>query len=195
MKHVMLFITLCLLSLSAQGQTESGIIAEGGIGNIKTKLNPSAAGAGGFYDVGYRYNLSLGYKLRLHAAKASPFFYDLEAGLGVKFYDYTFGKAPGEPATVDASAKRFSAFATGKANYTLCKGLSIGAGIQPTWYFSQNGGNSRKFDVPVIGRIAYRFKAFEVGLSYKHGLLNSLKTDCLKSGRFREYNLSLWIPF
>ena len=122
MKHVMLFITLCLLSLSAQGQTESGIIAEGGIGNIKTKLNPSAAGAGGSYDVGYRYNLSLGYKLRLHAAKASPFFYDLEAGLGVKFYDYTFGKAPGEPATVDASAKRFSAFATGTANYTLCKG-------------------------------------------------------------------------
>ena len=134
MKHVMLFITLCLLSLSAQGQTESGVIAEGGIGNIKTKLNPSAAGAGGSYDVGYRYNLSLGYKLRLHAAKASPFFYDLEAGLGVKFYDYTFGKAPGEPATVDASAKRFSAFATGTANYTLCKGLSIGAGIQPTWY-------------------------------------------------------------
>ena len=66
MKHVMLFITLCLLSLSAQGQTESGVIAEGGIGNIKTKLNPSAAGAGGSYDVGYRYNLSLGYKLRLH---------------------------------------------------------------------------------------------------------------------------------
>lgn len=193
MKHVMLFIALCLLSLSAQGQTESGIIAEGGIGNIKTKLNPSATA--GSYDTDYRYNLSLGYKFRLHADQASPFFFDLEAGLGMKYYDYTFGKMPGEPALVQGSAKRFSAFTTGTANYTLYKGLNIGAGIQPTWYFSQNGGNSRKFDISAIGRIAYRFKAFEVGLNYKHGLMNSLKTNHLKSGKFREYNLSVWVPF
>ncbi|MCR6504863.1 hypothetical protein [Bacteroides muris (ex Fokt et al. 2023)] len=195
MKHVMLFIVLCLLSLGAQGQTESGIIVEGGTGNIKTKLTPSAAAAAGSYDVDYKYNLSLGYKFRLHANQASPFFFDLEAGLGMKYYDYTFGKMPGEPALVKGSAKRFSAFATGTANYTLYKGLSIGAGIQPTWFFNQNGGNSRKFDIPAIGRIAYRFKAFEVGLNYKHGLMNSLKTDHLKSGKFREYTLSVWVPF
>lgn len=193
MKHVMLFIALCLLSLGAQSQTESGIIAEGGIGTIKTKLNPSAAN--GSHDTDYRYNLSLGYKFRLHADQASPFFFDLEAGLGMKYYDYMFGKMPDEPALVQGSAKRFSAFATGTANYTLYKGLSIGAGIQPTWYFRQNGGNSRKIDIPAIGRIAYRFKVLEVGLNYKHGLMNSLKTDHLKSGKFREYNLFVWIPF
>ena len=68
----MLFIVLCLLSLGAQGQTESGIIVEGGTGNIKTKLTPSAAAAAGSYDVDYKYNLSLGYKFRLHANQASP---------------------------------------------------------------------------------------------------------------------------
>ena len=195
MKHVILSIALCLLSLSAYCQTESGIVVEGGIGNIKTQLASSAQGMSGSYDIDYRYNLSLGYRFRFHASKASPLFYALEAGLGMKYYDSTFGKTPGEPAMVEAGAKRFSAFATGTVNYTLYKGLSIGAGVQPTWYFSQNGGNSKKFDIPVMGKIAYRFKTFEIGLNYKHGLMNNLKTQYLKSGKFREYNLSVWIPF
>lgn len=195
MKQLFLFFTLCVLSVSAFGQTESGIVASGGIGNIKTKLNTSAQAAGGSYDVDYRYNLSLGYRFRLPAGETSAFFYDLEAGLGMKYYNYSFGKMAGQPAAVEGSAKRFSVYAAGTANYTLYKGLSIGAGVEPTYYFSQNGGNSRKFDLPVIARVAYRFKAFEIGLTYKHGLMNTLKTEHLKSGKFREYNLSIWIPF
>lgn len=195
MKHLILIFALCLLSVSAHSQTESGIVASGGIGNIKSKLNPSTQATAGSYDVDYKYNLSLGYRFRLHASEASSFFYDVEAGLGMKYYDYSFGKVPGKPATVDGSAKRFSVYAAGTANYTLYKGLSIGAGVEPTYYFSQNGGNSRKFDIPVIARVAYRFKAFEIGLNYKHGFMNTLKTEHLKSGKFREYNLSIWVPF
>ena len=195
MKHLMLFITLCVLSLSAQCQTESGIVVSGGLGSIKTKLNPSVQEKASPYDVDYRYNLSLGYRFRLHAAKTSPFFYDLEAGLGMKYWDSSYGQVPGEPATCEASAKMFSTFVSGTANYTIYKGLNIGAGIQPIYYFSQNGGNNKKFDIPIVAKLAYRFKAFEIGLSYKHGLMNTLETKYLKSGKFREYNLSLWIPF
>lgn len=107
MRQLILFFTLCVLSVSAYSQTESGIVASGGIGNIKTKLNTSAQTAAGSYDVDYRYNLSLGYRFRLPASEASPFFYDLEAGLGMKYYDYSLGKLPGAPAAVDGSAKRF----------------------------------------------------------------------------------------
>lgn len=195
MKHVMLLITFCLLSLGAQSQTESGIVVSGGLGSIKTKLKPSVQEEASPYDVDYRYNLSLGYRFRLHAVKTSPFFYDLEAGLGMKYWDSSYGQVPGEPATLEAGAKMFSTFVSGTANYTIYKGLSIGAGIQPIYYFSQNGGNNKKFDIPIVAKVAYRFKAFEIGLNYKHGLMNTLETKYLKSGKFREYNLSLWIPF
>lgn len=195
MKRVILSIALCLLSFVAYCQTESGIVVEGGIGNIQTKLISSAQETAGACDIDYRYNLSLGYRFRLHTGEKAPLFYDVEAGIAMKYYDSTFGEMSGKPAIVEASAKRFSFFATGTANYTLYKGLSIGAGVQPTWYFSQNGGNSKRFDIPVMGKVAYRFKAFEVGLTYKHGLMNSLKTEYLKSGRLREYTLSVWMPF
>ena len=195
MKHLILLITFCLLSLGAQSQTESGIVVSGGLGSLKTKLKPSLQEEASPYDVDYRYNISLGYRFRLHADKTTPFFYDLEAGLGMKSWDSSFGQVPGEPATLEASAKMYSTFISGTINYTICKGLSIGAGIQPIYYFSQNGGNNKKFDIPIVAKIAYRFKAFEIGLNYKYGLMNTVETKYLKSGKFREYNLSLWIPF
>lgn len=196
MKYLMLLITFCLFSLGAQSQTESGIVVSGGIGSIKTKLNPSAQGKFSPYDVNYRYNLSLGYRFRLHACEGSPFFYDLEAGLGMTQWNSSYGQVKGQPDLVEMGSKRLSSFISGTANYSIYKGLSVGAGIQPTYSFYQNGENNKnRFDIPVVAKIAYRFKAFEVGLSYKYGLMNSLNTDYLKSGKFREYALSVWIPF
>lgn len=196
MKQLMLLITFCLLSLGAQSQTESGIVVSGGIGSIQTKLNSSVQEKATPYDIEYKYNVSLGYRFRLHSAKTPSLFYDLDAGLGMKSWHSTYGKTSGVPPTYEATSNMFSVFGSGTVNYSIYKGLSIGAGLQPTYYFYQNGENNKnKFDIPVVAKIAYRFKVLEIGISYKHGLMNTLKTDYLKSGKLREYNLSLWIPF
>lgn len=196
MKHLILFITFCLLSLGAQSQTESGIIIGGGIGHIKTKLAPSVLEKANPHDIDYKFNMELGYRFRIPTTKIPSLFYDLDAGLGFKSWHSAYGQSSSEPAIYEASSRSFSVFASGTLNYSIYKGLSIGAGLQPTYYIRQDGENNKNnFDIPAIAKIAYRFKVLEIGISYKHGLTNAIKTDYLKSGKLREYSLSVWIPF
>lgn len=126
----------------------------------------------------------------------APLFFDVDAGLETKKWESSYGKTTGAPDMLEVHSQRYSVFAAATANYTLYKGLSVGAGLAPSYYFYQDGeDNKRHFDVPLIAKVAYNFKIFELGVSYKYGLTNSLKTDYLKSGRLQEWNLSLWIPF
>lgn len=196
MKHLLSFIIFCLLSLGAQSQTESGIVIDGGIGHIKTKLNPSVLEKATPHDIDYKYNITLGYRFRIHAPKKPSLFYDLDAGLGFKAWHSAYGQSSYEPAVYEANSRIFSIFANGTLNYSIYKGFSIGAGLQPTYYIRQDGENNKNnFDIPIIAKMAYRFKVLEIGISYKHGLANALKTNYLKSGKFREYSLYMWIPF
>ncbi len=195
-KFVILFLTVCGLSLPSQGQTKSGLIISTGSGSINVDINPSYLGNTTFSEIDYKSNFSVGYRFRFHSLEISPLFLDLDANLGMKSWQSLYGQSRMEPPAYEASSQYFYFSTSGTANYPIYKGLSIGLGIEPTYYFSQSGESSKNaFDIPVVGKIAYNFKIVEVGFNYKYGLMNVIKTDHIDSGKFRDWQLSVWIPF
>ncbi len=52
-----------------------------------------------------------------------------------------------------------------------------------------------KFDIPLVAKVAYDLKVVEVGIVGKYGTVNLFETEYMKSGKIREIQLSLFIPF
>jgi hypothetical protein len=69
-------------------------------------------------------------------------------------------------------------------------------GLEPTYLIWQEGEDSQNnFDLPIVAKLAYDFGPFELGINYKYGLMDLIKTDDVQSGKFREWQFSLFIPF
>ena len=111
----------------------------------------------------------------------------------------------------------------GTVNYSIIKNFSIGLGIEPVYFYRhrrhyfkedlsrikdwrdygyevsdlyvEEKDNNKKFDLPVVAKVAYDFKKFEVGITGKYGLVNVFESPHLKSGRYGELQLSIFIPF
>ncbi len=196
-KKLLILLTIfCALSLHVQGQIESGLIVGAGLGSLSSDISLSTQGEIKFSEVDYKSNFSVGYRFRIRPDEAPILFVDLDANLGMKSWHSAYKKSNLEPAIYEASSQYFFLSAGGTANYPIYKAWSIGAGIEPTYYFKQDGESSKnKFDVPLVGKLAYKFNIFELGISYKYGLMNIIKTDYIKSGKLREWQLSVWIPF
>ncbi|WP_160150104.1 outer membrane beta-barrel protein [Parabacteroides sp. Marseille-P3160] len=195
-KLLVLLTVFCALSLHVQGQIESGLVVGVGLGSLNTDINPSTQEKIKFSEVDYKSNFSIGYRFRIRPAEVLPLFVDLDANLGIKSWHSSYSNSLSEPPLYEASSQYYFLSAGGTANYPIYKAWSIGAGIEPTYYFKQDGESSNnEFDVPLVGKLAYHFKLFELGISYKYGLMNTIKTDYIKSGKFRDWQLSIWIPF
>ncbi|GEM_PF-295691 len=225
MRHLILFSLIFFGTLTAQAQVklESGLLLHGGTGSMKATLNPPPADrVYSHSDFKNKASFSVGYRFRLLPVN-SRFFYDLDLNIGGRLWNYDYSAPLNENShegyywgiTHNSSTKGLFASLGATVGYKLYKGLSIGAGIEPTYNFYQShgitgdsndgtgnswyyiGGNDKKrpFDVPLVGRVAYNFKFMEVGLSYKHGLFNTVKNDQIKSGKFSDWQLSLFIPF
>ncbi|MDR1403897.1 MAG: hypothetical protein LBJ60_09415 [Tannerellaceae bacterium] len=193
---VLMLTAFCALSLSSHSQIKSGLVVGAGLGNIRANINTATLKNTNFREINGRSNVSVGYRFRFLSLTDSPLFFDLDANAGLKFWHSAYRRSYREPAIYEASSKYYFVSLNGMAAYPLYKGLHIGAGVEPTYYFRQEGESSKNaFDIPLVGRIAYDFKLFEVGLSYKHGLMNVIKTDRISSGKFRDWRLSVWIPF
>lgn len=189
---ITVFIALSI-QIYAQRQTKSGIVISMGSGSLKTNVNSSFQGNS---EADYKSNFSIGYRFRIQPLTIYPLFLDLDANLGMKSWHSSYGISLIEPPKYEASSQYYFVSASGTLNYPVYKGLSIGAGFEPTYYFRQSGENSSvNFGIPVVGKIAYNFKFLELGLSYKYGLINTIKTDYMDSGKFQDWQLSVWIPF
>lgn len=191
-----IFLILFILggvNIHAQIITKHGIIAGGGIGKIDAKMN--SANNIKNSDVSFKSDYSLGYRLRLDPG-INPFYIDTDINIGMKNWKSSYSESLTQPPIREASSQYYYASMGGILNYYLYPGLSIGLGIEPTYYFYQDGEkSSNKFDIPLLGKAAYNFKKFEVGLTYKYGMTDIIKTDHIKSGKFRSIQLSLFIPF
>ncbi|MDR0430753.1 MAG: hypothetical protein LBH58_09790 [Tannerellaceae bacterium] len=195
-KFLVLLAVFCMAPALSQAQTESGIVVGGGIGSLRADINPSFVGTGIVNKIDYKAAFSAGYRFRLHPLAASPLFLDLDAALGLKLWHSDYGQSSLEPSQYEVSSQYYFVAASGMVGYPLYKGLRVAAGIEPTYYFRQNGEDSKNsFDIPLAGKIAYNFKIVEIGVSYKHGLMNVVKTGHIDSGKFRDWQLSVWIPF
>ena len=78
------------------------------------------------------------------------------------------------------------------------KKISVGLGVEPTYFFVKNRylyEYKTNVDVPIVAKIVYNLKFVEIGIIGKYGLVNLFETEHLKSGKIREVQLSVFIPF
>lgn len=194
--NFVVFTILVMATTGLSGQTKSGIILVGGRGKISAKVNPTILEKIISNEIDYKSNYALGYRFRFHHSYIPQLFFDADANLGMRIWHSSYIRSYNEPPIYGASSQWIHISGGTSANYLIGKKFSVGLGLEPTYFISQNGEKSKnKFDVPIFAKIAYNFSHFELGLSYKHGLLNTIKTDYLDSGRFRDVQLSVWIPF
>ena len=153
-------------------------------------------------DIDYKLGLSLGYRLRYNKPEPKSFHYDWDVNVGVKgarVANWNRQEWIHEDDTlislgVSGGAAFHYASIGFTANYSLIKNLSAGFGVEPVYFFkAEEIRNS--FDIPVVAKIAYNLKVVEVGIYGKYGLVNVFEMDYLKSGKIREIQLSLFIPF
>ena len=200
-----MLIACSFIMVGASAQTKSGILLGGSPwGSVNAKLDTERFSR---YDIHYKPNVMLGYRFRM-LAENTPLFYDADVTIGLNNWNSGYkeknNQQESEPNNgqydyyynYQARNNYLHAAVAVTANYTLFKNFSTGLGVAPTWWFAHAGEkSSNKFDVPLVVKIGYNLKYFELGLSYKHGLMNSIKTDYIQSGNFRDVQLTLWIPF
>jgi hypothetical protein len=184
-------------------QNKSGLIIGGGGGNMTTQLQPSVLTSPN--EISYKFNFSIGYLFRIQSA-GNKLYFDVNPNIGMHSWYSIYGEKGGYYPNNEQNSKELSRYevstqfyhvsASGTVNYNVYKGLSIGVGVEPTYVFFLEGENARKsFDIPPVGKISYNFNVFELGISYKYGLMNVIKTDRIASGKFRDLQLSVFIPF
>ena len=177
---------ISIMHMSAQ-ISKHGIVLNGGTGKINSTIDKTDAIR---EYITYKFGASLGYRLRFKTPVPKSFHYDLDANLGVKSLE-ELSERWGGGYLINGY---FSV--GGTANYSLIKNVSAGLGFEPAYCFG-NGSNFSKsnFDIPVVAKIAYNLKFVEIGISGKYGLVNVFEASHLKSGKFREIQLSAFIPF
>lgn len=198
-------ITCLTISMSAQ-ELRTGILLGGGAwGGVNAKANSSTIENYNYINNNFKSSFMLGYRFRLHHYDV-PAFLDLDAVVGLKNWessyinsDNDYGNNPGNESQVGNFEAKYNYVYAGisaTANYYFYKKLNLGVGIEPSiWLNKYTGSNSKTFDMPLVAKIGYDFKFIEVGLTYKHSFINSVKTPYLDSAKFNDLQVSIWVPF
>ena len=197
-KTTLLFLFLLFLSLPVGAQTQTGLLVGGGSGSfsyggIKARYENMT-----LRDVDYKLNGFVGYRFRLHPFTSCKAFVDLDASVGVKSWDYLYRPIlKQQPSDNPQVGGIYFLSSSAYACFASLGGTSVGAGVEPVYYFAGYEKEDMKhpFDVPFVGKIAYNLKFMELGISYKHGLSNVIETKDFTSGKFRDWQVSVWIPF
>jgi hypothetical protein len=207
MMKKILFLLFMVISpcAFAQSQIISGLMIGGGkgtISDIKIKNPADMAGLGE-----KKWDMAVGYKFRLPPSQ-KRYFYDMDITLGFKrvqydcYKDYwpnfSFESRPLPSAKVKNNYFQISVNPTW--NYTLFQGWYAGAGIEPTFYLVSNPNkyqqkDSYSYDMPLTAKFGYDFKYVDIAVGYKYGLCNTLNTNDFSSGKFRNWQIQVFIPF
>lgn len=195
MKRILtiLMFVLFITNITSAQNNKHGLYVGGGIGHIdsKAKLPKNLYRT----DISDKFGIFVGYKYRISPNHTSHFF-DLDAIIGTKNWKYYHVSAETPPSTYESSNQYYHLSIGGTFNYKIYKGFNGGIGIEPTLFFYEDGTKGKnKFDTPLIGKVGYDFGKFEIGAQYKYGLTNVMKSEYIKSGKFRDIQLSLFIPF
>ena len=186
-------LIISAMSLSAQ-LSQHGLVLSGGKGSVNAKIDKSGTN---WDEINYKSGLSIGYRLRIKKPAPQSFHYDMDINAGAKFWksnryrdDYAYDR------TYMSSTRMFLTSVGITANYSLFNKFSVGLGVEPAYYFRPNMNEIKnKFDIPLVAKIAYDLKVVEVGIAGKYGTVNLFETEYMKSGKIREIQLSLFIPF
>jgi hypothetical protein len=207
---VLLFLFSTLYSYS---QFKSGFIIGGGKGSISDVVLKDEdlswlSNANMQQNYKYKFDVTIGYKFRI-APQNRPFFYDLDLYFGLRRFNTgyiitgEFINDFNELIIVNQTYHKqhiYHSFSLNPSwNYRLVKGLYAGAGIEPTVYCIW-GNNSvyffrLKFDLPLTAKVGYDLKFIDFSISYKHGFFDTMDYSYLKPAKFRNLQLSIFIPF
>jgi hypothetical protein len=204
-KIIILIFTLLTTTGFAQIKVKSGLLLGGGKGSL-CDVNMKGR-ATDFVEItstnsSYKYNAMIDYKLRMENTNENKWFYDMDLGFALKGINFeekgTYVDEDGNtfPVAVRSGSYSLASFSIGlSANYKIVKGLYAGIGIEPTCYFHDLTQYIKIFDAPLIGKLGYDFKYFDIAVVYKKGLLNALQSDNFSKGRINDLQLQLFIPF
>jgi hypothetical protein len=175
-------------------------------------------------DTRYIAGISIGYRWRFKMPALKSFHFDADAKVGSSFYSRTKFPQGDPPAEIPNGEENnywysdgyyygyggfysnygyFGNFSnhtisiSGTANYSFVKNLSVGLGVEPTFYFQPNKEGIKLisyYDLPVVAKIAYNLKFLEIGIYGKYGFINEFETWTMRSGKIREIQLSAFIP-
>ena len=221
MKKKIIAILLFLFSvLYGYSQVKSGIVFGGGKGSISNVVFPYES----FIDMNgnvienlqwfykYKFDVTIGYKFRIEP-QHKPFFYDIDINLGLKRFNtgYTSPLVPYIPEGVTNDDEMeyligadghfghtYYSFSMNPSwNYRLFRGLYAGAGIEPTLYHKDGAtsGEKWKCDLPLTAKVGYDLKFIDFSINYKYGLFDTMEHEYLGPAKFRNWQLSVFIPF
>ncbi|OAV66779.1 hypothetical protein Barb6_02518 [Bacteroidales bacterium Barb6] len=199
MKRLFVLVFLFVSAITF-GQRKSGLLLHGGTGDISAELKSLYGAEIDRGKIDYLFNAAVGYRFVIQPQ--SRLFYNIDVNAGLKswnsdYYDSNRYKYLLSPVS-HVNTQFYHLSIGGAANYTLLENLSIGAGIEPVYYFYQDGEDnsiSPGFDIPLTGKIGFDLKKFSLEFSYKHGLCNLMNTEYIKFGKMRDYTFSVFIPF
>jgi hypothetical protein len=190
MKKNLFILALLFIMFSKAAAQEHGIILSSAYGkvNMGNSLPPATGAILGMWD----FNYNVGYRYTKYFE--NKFSADFSALYGYRRIELLNGYA--NSAKQGSYLKGNSVSLGAALNYELFKNFSIGLGIDPTWYVSlkmpNDGKTTRPFDLPVVGKISYAFKYFEVELAYKQGTCNII--DSYDYAKTRDVQLSIFVP-
>ncbi len=192
------FIVLFFLFSPLQAQMQTGLLLGGGGGSLDISSNINRSNKKTvLLTADYKVNASIGYRFRLRPFGSFRGFVDADASVGVKVWKAMHGPLSHDSYSFYTFDNYDIYFVSvgGTFGYLVYKGLSVGAGIEPTCFLYGDAKRKNTIDVPLVGKVAYNFRFVELGVSYKYGLTNVFETKDGRFGKFRDWQVFVWIPF
>jgi len=196
MKNIVLVLFMLLFTTSGYSQIRSGVIA--GISDSWLDKGLVLLGYGSQYGLKdgewkHKPSFTVGYGFQFDVKKS----FVIDAALlyhsrGVHVaYNSTFTDFTDESKQLNVLSLN------GVVNYKIWKGLSVGIGMEPTWYLNTKIADnivSNALDFPLVVKTGYNFKIMEVSLSYKYGFESIYKGVITKEAVPRDLRLSVFVP-
>lgn len=196
---ILFVLLLALLSIPVYGQMKSGLI----IGVSDSWLNNGDAHTssyGGQYgekggDWRHRLSFNIGYQFSFDLKR--NFVLNTSLQYQLRGVHTAFNRTMED--VVDETENWNSLCLHGSLDYYIYKGIYVGAGLEPTYYFNtrlpDNLGSKQVFDIPVLGRVGYDFKFLKIVLAYKHGFAKVYRSSMYPKVTTRDLQLSVFVPF
>lgn len=192
-----LFLAAAGLSISAQQLKSTGFIIGAGGGHISTDIPSSLNGYTVDKSNSYlnrKAVLELGYRFRFEPSKTN-FFYDIDLLGGYSKSDYAIRYETTPDANYggsDGDRYHLSVGVGATLNYKIVKGLNVGIGVQPMVYLWET--SKKIFDAPIVAKVGYNFRFFELAFAYKQGLSKTYRVSDFKGARLSNWQFSVYIP-
>ena len=205
MKTIRHFIILAftVFALPTTAQTlRTGLLAGGSLGLINN-LEPRSNvfhenGQAVQYAYDYQYGLSLGYRFRIENERNDRLFYDLDAWLNGKVFEWEtlyLEEYNGYRVKAISHDASLALAISPSVNYKLIQDLYVGFGVEPTWYMVPTT-DGKKFDIPCVWKLGYDINhKIDIALTYRLGFTNVIDDKFFKKGNTSDISLSIFIPF